>query len=453
MLFVEAGRMWPHHGHTSTKISSLSWMSRSTARLSPTLSLLLLISLTFPVIFPDLIIQVEGVVPHQSSSPFHNLPCQTSEDCIDPNKECLNGRCHCKPYFDEIPFHTEDGTNPHHNTCRKTFGASCSSIPDEEVICNPHKLLKCSDKLAGVCVCIDEESPLTYDYYLETCAALPGNKCDLIKLSDHEIGCIRNAECVSADWSGEHDLYYGVCRCSKGYVEYGEPKRCVPKLGSKCQFAVDCNYDLTMGMECRKGKCSCSKNTTYNSQEHRCQMKAGVRCELDWENCVDGASCVFYNENGSTEWKCGCNEGYHSTESGACVQDSLDITCGNHSDDFVVFDMVRGRCSVKVGGSCGAWGKNQCVSHAFCGTENKCQCYNGYSMTGERTCVKVVESLTTMKTESLEVQDDPGGPNPIQHQSLVNSVSGCKILSSGINASFYIAVLIQFMRTFLPFKF
>ncbi|CAL8135122.1 unnamed protein product [Orchesella dallaii] len=354
--------------------------------------------------------------------------CVAVEDCRDPNTECLNGSCFCKPYYDDNLETT--------GYCMKSYGGQCNS----SVLCNVNKNLAC---FQGICSCYDPVGHV-YDPYLKTCVVKPKHTCELQSYMDVKAGCVRNANCVPDPRRSVDKRFFGVCECAQGYVPKGE-KECVKDIGSECVDDADC--DDVVGMKCSNGGCACAENRLWKGVRNECGLKANSDCELDEEDCVENASCVVidgreekeeYYSNSKWELKCVCNVGFHEDKNGACVKDSKDGDCG---DDGKVFDRKRGRCSTRVGGSCKTVGVNRCVSHAFCGTGNKCQCFEGYWVGDTLACMKISD-------QHWDVKKSPLPPPPIttasQRREQEEEINGssCPFLNSQIVLIFQIVLVL-----------
>lgn len=352
------------------------------------------------------------------------------------------GECQCISYFEYVP---------EHDICAKSYGATCTSIFTEaEELCNTKKFMACDEE--DTCSCVKEgDSLLIYDPYLESCVAPPGHQCELVGYADIIKECGRNARCVQDPNRMVDREFFGICECVEGFVGKGE--KCVPEMGSKCLLDGDCDQD---GVKCLGGTCQCADDRVYFKGEHECKLKVGRICEVADGDCVDYAECRGVRlKNFTMDWRCTCNLGYQENDDyGVCERDSH-LNCPS----LQVYDAWRGRCSIKVGEECDVDGVNLCVRHAFCGTADRCQCFDGYVTTGNGTCetkievveIEVVEAIDIVGSKDDEVEsktspsifnDDSDQINPKndpkQWKSVIAVTIGiliCLVICVGIAAS------------------
>lgn len=298
-----------------------------------------------------------------------------------------------------------------------------------------HKFLSCDN--TRTCSChIEGDSKLIYDEHLEKCVAPPGHQCEFLAFGGMKKECVQNAECVEDSNRIEDKAYFGVCECVEGYV--GKYEKCIPDEGSRCELDGDCDME---GMGCLEGKCRCNPDRVYFEEEHECKIKVGQICELAKQECTDYADCIdTRDESHSWRWqfRCKCLLDYHENlENGTCERDAP-YKC----QPSMLYDEARSRCSLRVGQECRPKGINICVKHAFCGTGNKCQCYDGYFGTTIGTCEHQQNIVVIVDSEGKEEEKGEEFPVTPDNRRVTSSLKSEGRIRTGKNWALVFIVML-----------
>jgi hypothetical protein len=319
----------------------------------------------------------------------HNAECSKAVAHSKVDKYEDYGICNCSVGF--VPNQSQPNKVDAFS-CVPSFGTQCrwswDCGSDEEddlnMICSGNK-----------CAC---KSGSVYDQDYNQCKLLVGNDC-----KEFGAKCVNHAQCQMTD--SPKSGWRLACQCENGFMP-DSSRTCSLGYGSvNCSNSLTkCNSDA--GLVCLDDECFCKDNFSFDPDTKSCVpsdcngMTCDSRnsyCNPDTMNCECNPKFSPDPETGRCEFMYGAKCKSLPDQNKFCRLD-LGLSCRRRNDtsqenyclctdeDLKLFDDEAGQCLHRLGHPCSLPHK-RCITNAFCGTGNKCQCYSGFSPNADGNCL------------------------------------------------------------------